>query len=133
MKKFLPALGNFIWRSDTRHSEAVTSWVMFGVALTYLFQYADKPCSGYLLYSLSMLAVAVLGFSLALHGGYVARVQGAMLRSFCWPIVGLHGIYGGNTPIFTIPFYAAVTLADALIYIKLYLLVSQRRENGDNG
>lgn len=130
MKTLLTKIGDLMWRSDTRHSEALVSWVMLSVSFTTLLKYADQQLMGFLVYAVVMLFVAIIGFGASVSGSYLARIQCAMLRTFCWPAVAIHALATGHAPVYSAPFYAGLTLAEALIYIKLYLLLSQRRENG---
>lgn len=130
MKAFLTKMGDLMWRSDTRHSEALVSWVMLSVSFTNLLKYADQQIVGFLVYAVVMLFVAIIGFGASISNSYLARIQCAMLRTFCWPAIAIHAIATGHAPTYSVPFYAVLTLAEALIYIKLYLLLSQRRENG---
>lgn len=128
MKSFSSHFGDLIWRSDTRHSEALLSWLMLGASFTQVFRYAEQPILGYLVYAVVMLFVAIIGFGASVHGSYLARIQCAMLRTFCWPAVGIHAFMTQHLPAYLLPAFIAVTLGEALIYIKLYLLISQRRE-----
>jgi ABC-type Co2+ transport system permease subunit len=129
----LENLGNLIWRSDTRHSEAMLSWSMLGMSFTHLLAFASHSQPGFLVYSVAMFVVALLGFVASVHGSYLARIQCAMLRTFCWPAVGIHAALTATLMWYTLPFYAFLAIAEAVIYIKLYLLLNKHREESNSG
>ncbi len=109
------------------------SWIMLGVSFTQLLKFSEYQSPGYAVYAVVMLVVALIGFGCSVQGSYLVRLQCAMLRTFCWPAVGLHAILSQNAKTYAIPFYAFLALAEALIYIKLYLLLSQRRDEQKSG
>lgn len=119
-------LSDMLWRSDTRHSEGLISAIMIGYGITKLLNwYAIPEISGYRVYAVTLIIVGLFTFFLAPVESHIPRMQAAFVRMMAWLVVGVHAIFmSTNEPWWVIPLFAVLIMAEALIYLKLYLLVA---------
>lgn len=124
MRRFFTKLGDLTWRSDTRHSEAILSWLLLGTGLSYLVKAMKTPA--YLIFGIVTSIIAVIEFGIIIQNNSVARLQACMIRLCGWGTIAIHTVVS-QSDWFHLPIFVALVFSDALLYIKLYLLLIQRR------